>query len=145
VTEGTFRIRPRAREQLAEAVAYGFLNYGGSLESGSKRRAPVRGGHRSFAPDGPVGGTLRRSVHAVVYLDGRRIGQSGNEAGDALPDYVPRMGIVLFVGTNSGYGFWVHEGTKKMPARPFLTEEFLGTRGQAPQLIRAGTRRRLGQ
>jgi hypothetical protein len=145
VTEGTFRIRPGARAQLAEAVAFGFLNFGGALETGAKGNAPVRGGHRSFAPDGPVGGTLRRSIHAVVYLDGRRIGQTGNEAGDALPDYVPRMGIVLFVGTNSGYGFWVHEGTKKMPARPFLTEAFLELKGQAPALIRAGTRRRLGQ
>lgn len=148
MTEGifTFRRRPNEIAQVREAVAYGFLNYGLALEGAAKANAPVRGGHRSFQPDGPVGGTLRRSIHVVAYLDGKRISPaSADENGAALPDYVPRMGIAVFVGTNSGYGFWVHDGTRVMPARPFLAEAFNETRAEGPGLIAAGARRRLGQ
>ena len=132
--------------RLKEAVAYGFVNLGLAGETAVKGFTPVAGGHRTFNPDQPIGGTLRRSIHCVVYLDGRRISpKSADENGEALPDYVPRMGIVLYIGTNTGYGFWVHEGTTRMAARPFVLEGWNEIKGQAPGLIAAGTRRRLGQ
>lgn len=149
-----FRHRPGARGQLVEAIGYGLLNYGHAVETRGKANAPVRGGNRSFAPDGPVGGTLRRSIHTVAYAGGRRIGDgtavsptSGvDENGTGTPsDYGPRNEVAVFVGTNSGYGLWVHEGTAVMAARPFLTEAWLATRAEAGALIAAGARRRLGQ
>ena len=164
----TFRIRPEGREQLRRAIAEGgMVNLGGAAETAVKSRTPVRGGFRSFQAGahlgGPlgivdvgsqrrlpagtgIGGTLRRSVHFVVYLDGRRITPRRTDDNDrALPDYIPAMGIVLYVGTNSGYGFWVQAGTSKMAARPYLTEGWGMVRGDAVALIGAGTRRKLGQ
>jgi len=140
------RIREREFGQLEEAVAYGFVNLGLAGETAVKGHTPVRGGFRSFDPSQKVGGTLRRSIHFVVYLDGRRVSSKGaDENGNEIPDYVPRMGIVLYIGTNSGYGFWVHDGTTRMTARPFLLEGWNDVKGQASALIRAGARRRLGQ
>ena len=140
-----FRVRPRELGRLREGIAYGMANYGHALEGRAKANAPVRGGHRSYNPDGPVGGTLRRSIHSVAYLDGRPIGGSAVDENGQVPEpYAGADGIVVFVGTNSGYGAYVHEGTELMPARPFLTEAFMETRGEAPALIAAGARRRLG-
>lgn len=139
-------MRPRELERLREAVGYGFLNLGLAGETAAKSHTPVRGGFRSFNPNQRTGGTLRRSVHTVVYLDGRRISpKTADENGNALPDYVPRMGIVVFIGTNSGYGFWVHDGTTRMAARPFLLEGWADVASDAVALIAAGTRRKLGQ
>jgi hypothetical protein len=45
-----------------ESVAYGLLNFGYAVERVTKRNAVVRGGNRSFAPDGP----RRRHAPAVV-------------------------------------------------------------------------------
>lgn len=140
------RIREQAFGQLSEAVAYGFLNLGLAGSTAVQAHTPVRGGFRSFNPDQPIGGNLRRSIHCVVYLDGRRISpKTADDNGNALPDYVPRMGIVLYIGTNTGYGFWVHDGTTRMAARPFLFEGWSDVRPESAALIRAGARRRLGQ
>lgn len=140
------RFRDREMGQLLEAVGYGFVNLGLATETAVKGHTPVRGGFRTFNPDQPIGGTLRRSVHFVVYVDGRRISpRSSDDNGNTLPPYAPRTGVALYVGTNSGYGFWVHEGTTRMAARPFLLEGWSDVRGQAQQLIASGTRRRLGQ
>lgn len=146
MTQGTFRIRPREMDRLREAAGYGLLNFGLAVETASKGHCPVRGGFRSFNPDQPIGGTLRRSIHVVAYIDGRRISpQTEDENGTPLPAYVPRMGLVVYIGTNSGYGFWVHDGTRRMAARPFLVEGFADERGDAGRLIAAGSRRHLGQ
>ena len=89
-------------------------------ETEAKRETPVRGGYRSFRPGtSPIGGTLRRSVHSAVYLDGRLVG-SHAEAGGILDGLPAGRGIVGFVGTNTGYGAYVDLGTRKMAARPFL-------------------------
>lgn len=143
-----FRLTPRpdARRRLVDALGYGLLNFGFAVETASKRNAPVRGGHRSFAPEGPVGGTLRRSVHTAAYVDGQRISpRAADENGAPLPAYVPGEGAVVFVGTNSGYGLWVHNGTSRMPGRPFLDEGLAEKRASAGALVAAGARKRLGQ
>lgn len=141
-----FRVRPRELARLREAIGYGMANLGNAIEDRAKANAPVRGGNRSFAPGGPVGGTLRRSIHSVAYVDGRPVGAtSTDENGGAIPSYPAGNGISVFVGTNSGYGGYVHEGTSRMPGRPFLTEAFLETQGEAAALITAGARRKLGQ
>ena len=148
---GGFRTRPRELARLREAVAYGMLNLGHAIETDAKRETVVRGGHRSFNTDlkadgtPRVGGTLRRSVHTAAYLDGRQIAVAADENGNATPDYAPGTGIMVFVGTNSGYGFWVDQGTSKMPARPALVPALLKNKGDAPALIGAGARRKLGQ
>lgn len=134
-------LRRGAQGELERAAGFGLLNYLHHLEGAAKDNAPVRGGRRSFAPDGPVGGTLLRSIHSVVYLDGRRLtGDAQDENKQALPDYVAGRGVAGFVGSNSQYGGFVHNGTVKMPARPFLTEALAETQGDAPGLFRDGMR-----
>lgn len=143
----SFKPRPSARTMLVDALGYGLLNLGFALETAMKGHTPVRGGFRSFDPTGPVGGTLRRSEHTVAYVDGQEIGRHVDAAADnpVLPDYVPGQGAVVYVGTNSGYGRWVAEGTSKMAARPFPEEGLADVTPQAGALIAAGTRKRLGQ
>jgi hypothetical protein len=133
---------PAARRQIREEAAYGLLNFGYAVETATKADAVVRGGHRSFQPGGPVGGTLRRSYHTAAYLDGQRIAGGADENGQPIPDYVPDKGIVVYVGSNSGYGGWVEGGTDRMPARATLVPAAMATRDQAPRLIAAGGRRR---
>lgn len=93
-------------------------------ETEAKREAPVRGGYRSFRPGtSPIGGTLRRSIHAVTYgVDGGVVGLD-NEGGKAIPtEEAPVPGkITGYIGTNSGYGAFVELGTSRMPARAFLS------------------------
>ncbi len=138
---GRYVPRPRALAQLREATAYGMHNFGLAVQTASMAHTPVRGGFRSFNLDQPVGGTLRRSHFTATFLDGRQI------AGPAIdpPDGMPTTGMVTIVGTNAGYGFWVHEGTRKMDARPFMTEGFLEEKPNAEALVAAGAHRRLGQ
>jgi hypothetical protein len=134
------------RQQLQRALAAGVLNLMHAVETDAKREAPVRGGHRSFAPDGPVGGTLRRSIHAVTYLEGRPIAGSAaaDENGQRIPDYGGGGQIVGIVGTNSGYGGFVELGTVKMPARAFLAPAGDKNLADAQGLITAGAKRFLG-
>ncbi len=137
---------PDGMRKIREAVGVGLLNYlFFGLEPASKANAPVRGGHRSFAPDGPVGGTLRRSVHSVVFVDGRRIGGATTDGNRArVPDYPLGGADVLgVVGTNVGYGLWVHNGTVYMTKRPFILEALAETKGEAPGLIEDGMRKAL--
>jgi hypothetical protein len=136
---------PNGYRRVKEAVGYGLLNYLYRLEGAAKANAPVRGGHRSFAPGGPIGGTLRRSIHAVVYVDGKRLAGSRttDENGQPVGDYPVDGEIVGVVGTNVAYGVHVHNGTVKMAARPFITEALAETRSEAPGLIEAGMRAKL--
>ena len=123
------------------AAGLGVLNFAHAVEAGAKREAPVRGGYRSFlttkrtkagargdiavgANNGSVliGGTLRRSIHSAVWVDGRAVKGAKNkdENGNVIPDYAPKRGILAVVGTNSSYGAYVEIGTTRMGARPFL-------------------------
>ena len=151
---------PAAIKAAREAAAYGLLNAGFAVETAAKRDAVVRGGHRSFmtgpktkAGTARIGGTLRRSYHTAAYLDGVQIGAgtaaartSGvDENGEALPAYPTESGMVVFVGSNSGYGAFVDLGTANMPARPTLPPALMATKGQFPALIAAGARRHLGR
>lgn len=143
------KIRPEGMARVREAVAYGMLNLAFALESAAKANAPVAGAHRSFMT-GPktkagkprIGGTLRRSIHAVVYVDGHRLPESHSidQNRKAVPDYVPEHDISTFIGTNVSYGFWVHDGTRRMAARPYLVEALNQTRDDVGDLIRAGIR-----
>ncbi len=94
-----------------EAGAYGLLNFGFAVEGAWKADAVVRGGHRSFMTDltkagtPRVGGTFRRSIHTAAYLDGQRIGgEMADENGEAPPNYPAGKGMVVYVGSNCGYG-----------------------------------------
>lgn len=136
---------PEAVKAIRRAGAFGLLNVGYAVETGWKADAVVRGGHRSFAPDGPIGGTLRRSIHTVAYVDGERIGGAAtDENGQTVPEYA-EDGIVVVIGSNSGYGGFVEAGTDKMPARPAAVPAALAVKDQAPRLMAAGARKHLGQ
>ena len=162
-------INPAGIKAVREAAAYGLLSFAFAVESAWKRDVVVRGGHRSFmtgpktkAGTARVGGTLRRSLHTVCYLDGKRIGAGtadapnsgvdGKTADDVattgipntVPDYVPGSGIVAYVGSNSGYGAFVELGTSKMAARPAAVPALLRLKDQAPALMRAGAQKHLG-
>jgi hypothetical protein len=143
----TFKQRPGARARLVDALGFGLLNLGFAIETAAKGHTPVRGGFRSFAPDGSdrrhaaalrAHDRLRRSTRDRHHLDADAERQQ-------LPDYVPAQGAVVFVGTNSGYGRWVDQGTSKMPPRPFLEEGLADVKPRLPELVSAGARARLGQ
>ena len=150
---------PAAIKLAREATAYGLLNFGYAVEAATKRDAVVRGGHRSFmtgpktkAGTARIGGTLRRSYHTAAFLDGTRIGgEPTDENGNAPPEYPAGSGMLVVVGSNSGYGGWVERGTHnkdgsvKMAARPTLVPALLGLKAQAPTLIAAGARKHVGQ
>jgi hypothetical protein len=144
---------PAAIKLAREATAYGLLNFGYAVEAATKRDAVVRGGHRSFmtgpktkAGTARIGGTLRRSYHTAAFLDGTRIGgEPTDENGNAPPEYPARSGMLVVIGSNSGYGGFVELGTVKMAARPTLVPALLGLKGEAPALIAAGARKHVEQ
>jgi hypothetical protein len=103
-------------------IASGLAAVMRDAELEAKRETPVRGAYRSFRPgQPPIGGTLRRSVHSAVFLDGRLTfhGSEDQQAPMAEMQGLPN-GIVGFVGTNTGYGAFVELGTRRMTSRPFL-------------------------
>lgn len=131
--------------ELEEDIAYGLLNFGYAVETDSKREAPVRGGHRSFDPDGPTGGTLRRSGHTVVLKDGRYLaGAQQDENGDPVPDYPSEGGLELYVGHGVDYAAYVEMGTVRMAARPYLAPAFDANLGQIESTMAAGIAKRRG-
>lgn len=152
-------MHPAGIKAAREAAAYGLLNFGFAVEGEWKKDAVVRGGHRSFNTDltkagtPRVGGTFRRSIHTAGYRDGVRIGagtasnpNSGQDDNhEPVPTYVPGSGIVVFVGTNSGYGAFVELGTRNMPARPAGVPALLRLKSQAQSLVAAGARKHRGR
>lgn len=141
-----FRVRPGAREELRRATAMGLHNFGGAVMAASMGLTPVHGDasqggpFATFVPGArPIGGTLRRSHYIATFIDGIQVAGTRIE----VPPDVPAKGVVTMIGTSAGYGFWVHQGTSKMPGRPHLTTALVQTRDQAPALMAAGTRRAL--
>lgn len=146
--------------RFRHALGLGALNFAHAVEADAKREAPVRGGYRSFlttkrtkagregkvaigADNGSVliGGTLRRSIHSVAYVDSQRIGGGEDENGKPVPDYAAGDGIVAVTGTNCEYGAYVEIGTVRMSARPFLGPAFDKNMERLPSLMRAGMKR----
>jgi HK97 gp10 family phage protein len=122
------------RRRLARGMTAVMLD----AETEAKRETPVHGGYRSFVPGAkPIGGTLRRSVHSAVFLDGSLVGGHSEDGKAPLGDMVGIPGrIVGYVGTNSGYGSYVDLGTSKMPARPFLEPGLELAARRAPETMR---------
>ena len=143
---GQFSIKRNERgfRELEDDLAWGLYTLALVGELEAKREAPVRGGYRSFRPGTkPIGGTLRRSIHAVGFtVLGKRLAED-NESGRQLPpEYVPVPGhMVAYVGTNSGYGAFVELGTSKMAARPFLAPGLDSSMQNAASTIRNGVAR----
>jgi len=143
----TVKLNEAGFRQLEEDVAYGLLNYGLRLEGALKGQAVVMGGHRSRntvptkAGTPRVGGTLRRSMHAVVYLNGQQLARRSLPGEPPPPNYPTRARIQLYAGTNSGYGLYVDQGTSRMAARPMLIPAFLETKDQLEADMAAGVRR----
>lgn len=69
------------------------------------------------------GGTLRRSTGWGVYGKSGALSalQSGPELADSSPQHTGKPGDVA-IATSSGYGGWVHEGTRFMEERPFIRQ-----------------------
>jgi hypothetical protein len=146
---GSFVLREPAFAHLRAGLARGLLNAAYAIEGASKALTPVHGDpdqggpFATFAPgEKPIGGTLRRSQHSVAYLDGRRIGGATSDQNRRpVPDHVPAGAIAAVVGTNVEYAVYVHDGTSRMAARPFLARAMAETADEVPALIAAGTRR----
>lgn len=141
--------------QFRNAIAAGFFYAGGQIEAASKAITPVHGDgsqggkYATFVPGAkPIGGSLRRSQHTVVYMDGRRLyGEPTDDNQNAIPRYEveARKGIEAFVGTNIDYAAAVHDGTPTMkPARPFLLDAWNEGRDKVPENVALGFRRSKG-
>ena len=106
-----------------------------------RANAPVRRGYRSYdTSPGPIGGTLRGSITHAVALEGELLEAPADANGAGAPSWLSeelkggRDQLELIVYTNTAasvnpisgtahdYGLFVHEGTTRMRARPFLTE-----------------------
>lgn len=148
----TFVVREREFQRFREALGFGLLNAAFAIEGASKALTPVHGDpaqggpFATFAPGAtPIGGTLRRSQHSAAYVDGQRIGgpaQDGN--GRDVPRHAPVGAISAVVGTNVEYAVFVHDGSSRMAARPFLARAMAETADEVPALIAAGARRHMG-
>lgn len=134
-------------ERMMEALGFGMLNLGLFVEARSKARFQDIGGPlprpHSKPGEGPVvqTGNLRRSIHTVGFVEGKRI---GDPSGDLPPELGSAQGIGVIVGTNTGYGAFLELGTSRMAARPFLAPAANEGLSQAGQLISQGARRHLG-
>lgn len=157
---GEFKWAPGAQHELRMGVGHGFLNMLLYAEDRAKENAVVRGGNRSFLTGshlgGPlgikdrpgtsrarptVGGNLRRSFHAIVYVNGSPLGGSHtvDQNGESAGGYPTGGGdVVGILGTNSGYGLWVDQGTSRMPARPMVMPAIRQMQGAAQGLFEAG-------
>lgn len=141
------RLVPNAKgiRELETDLAFGLYAVALMAETEAKREAPVRGGYRSFRPGtSPIGGTLRRSIHAVGFdQGGGKVGED-NESGRPLPSgYAAAPGsMTAFVGTNSGYGSFVELGTVRMLPRPFLLPALESSMANATATIRSAIARR---
>lgn len=124
----TYVERPEGWRKLEEAFAHGILNLAFFAETEAKRNAPV------------LTGNLRRSIHAVVYNDGKVVGRDGED----IPSYSDTKGIVGYVGTNCGYGAFQELGTRFMSAHPFLRPGAEAATARGTDLIRAGMSRFIG-
>jgi HK97 gp10 family phage protein len=118
--------------RFRDGVAAGIFNACGAIEGSAKAYCPVRTGN------------LRRSIHSVVYIDGRRQYGGADENGKGVPDYPTGSGVEGFVGTNTEYGVYVHNGTVKMAGRPFLWRSMNDNRGRVPEYFAAGFRAKFG-
>lgn len=128
-------------DQLLNVGARRLSALGKTLVDKGRANAPVRRGHRSFdTSPGPLGGTLRGSISYAVSVEGRIVDAPTDANGAQTPSWVQgeleggREKVELLVFTNTAgtvnplsgdahdYGLHVHEGTSRMPGRPFLTE-----------------------
>lgn len=122
---------------LYRALGFGMLNYGFAVEASAKQS------FLSSPPSVPGGppavrtGNLRRSIHTAAYVFGEQIGSS---SADVPPYGAGRDEIVVFVGTNVGYGLFVELGTIYMAARPFLVPAHMAHQGDVLGLIAAGAK-----
>lgn len=147
-------IDERRYQQFRKGLASGLFHALSYIDGEAKAITPVHGDpgqggdFSTFVPgEKPIGGTLRRSIHTVIYIDGRRVfGDSADENGKGVPsDYPVGRGIEGFVGTNIEYAIFVHDGTVKMqPPRPFLGWAWVENEGRMPGLIAQGYAKVMG-
>jgi len=133
-------------DAMRHSLALGMLNVALFAQATTQQSMGNHGGpvpHESSPPGGPPEvqtGNLRRSLHAVAYLDGHLVGGSGSDGnGAGVPDYASEAGagIVAIMGTNTGYGLFVEIGTSRMAARPSLAPAAAEAQSRADELIAA--------
>lgn len=116
---------------------------GRKITEAARGNAPVRRGHRSYdVSSGPTGGTLRDGITYLVAVEGDVVYAPSSPNGTTLEETADARGAItggrdtveVVIGTTTAqtvnpisgaardYGYWVHEGTARMPGRPFLTE-----------------------
>ena len=144
-------------DAMRHELALGMLNVALFAQATAQQSMGNAGGpvpHQSSPPGGPPEvqtGNLRRSLHAVAYLDGQLVGGSGTDSnGKAVPDYASEAGsgIVAIAGTNCGYGLWVEIGTSGKPngltsletGEPMLTGGMAARPSLAPAAAEAQSR-----
>ena len=134
IVEGGFK-------ELENVGARRLAGLGKSLVRRGRGYAPVRRGYRSFDESpGPIGGTLRGAITYAVAIEGRIVDAPTDANGANAPGWLSEElrggrdivellvytntaeSVNLVSGTKHDYGLWVHEGTTRMPGRPFLLE-----------------------
>lgn len=135
------RIIEQGFDELQRRYAERMGDLGRRLVALGRSKAPVRRGYRSYdTSPGPLGGTLRDSITHAVALEGQIIESPPDTNGAGAPSWLgeefhggrDQLELIVYTntaqsvnpltGTAHDYGLFVHEGTSRMPARPFLTE-----------------------
>jgi hypothetical protein len=117
----TLRIDERGMRKVQDDLAGGFTALGRAIEEAAQENAPV------------LTGRLRASIHVLVYVDGRLVHGSG-----PTPDGLTGRGIEVFVGSDTGYGRWVHDGTVDTAPVPFLALALAQVRPRAASIVKGG-------
>lgn len=135
------KIIERGFDDLRRRYVERMSELGQTLVERGRAHAPVRRGYRTFDKSpGPVGGTLRDSITYAVADEGDLIDTPSDQNGAGAPAWLgsevtggkDQIELIVYTnteqsvnkvsGTRHDYGLFVHEGTSRMPARPFLTE-----------------------
>jgi HK97 gp10 family phage protein len=127
-----------ARRTASSTVVETALN----IQRLAKIAAPV-GTPESTGIPGYTGGRLQNSItvaDAEPLL--RQASESATPSTEA-PRAISGQTLEAVVGTNVHYAWWVHEGTRRMPSRPFLFSAFENERPRHYVRLRAALQREI--
>lgn len=113
-----FNHLPQLRKEMRQRANIGLDRGFATIQVAAKAGAPV----------GETGG-LRASVYRVTPLHNdyaTAVARMLRLNPNAIPVEPPRLDLTgAYIGLAADYGYWVHNGTHRMPARPFVMEALI--------------------